>query len=221
MTIYYFFCGAIVGLVFSATTVAATVWCVQLAVWRGWGTAKAAVGAIAFGQLIWALLAAVAVGDLAEFYTHQWRYAGTLVSWTRAFCSIIFIYMAFKTLNATPMAALTAPSGPVQRGWQLTKVTLAVTLSMPMRFFGYVGMFLTFGTMRYFATPGPLLAMVLGVGVGSLLWFCVIAGVAAHVGNFGQGNWWPEIIRRQVRVSAIVYLALAVFALIPVALAVR
>ena len=197
------FKGFAVGVAFSATTVPATVWCVQLGLRRGLGAAWAAAAAVAVGQAMWATLAAVTVWTLAQ-QNPQYTAGARVLS------SMVFCYMAVKVLQTPQMEELPPLDSPGVTGWRLAMATMAVMLSMHMRFFGNVGFFLAAGVVGPTLPPtGPGL-LVLGVGAGTLLWFGLVGALAARWREGAPAGWWVRAMGRLTRLAVVVYGTLAI-----------
>ena len=200
------FKGFAVGVVFSATTVPATVWCVQLGLRRGLGPAWTASVGVAVAQAMWATLAAVTAWTLAQ-QSPQYTAGARVLS------SMVFCYMAVKMLRTPRLEQLPALDSPGVTGWRLAMATMAVMLSMHMRFFGIVGFFLAAGVVRpTLPAVGPGL-LVLGVGMGTLLWFASAGALATWLR--APAEWWVQAMGRLTRLAVMVYGALAIIVAAP------
>jgi putative LysE/RhtB family amino acid efflux pump len=202
------FKGFAVGVVFSATTVPATVWCVQLGLRRGLGPALTASVGVAVAQAMWATLAAVTVWTLAQ-QNPQYTAGARVLS------SMVFCYMAVKMLRTPRLEELPPLDLLGVSGWRLALATMAVMLSMHMRFFGNVGFFLAAGVVRP-ALPavGPGL-LVFGVGMGTLLWFGLVGALAVRLRERAPAEWWVRAMGRLTRLAVMVYGALAIIVALP------
>jgi threonine/homoserine/homoserine lactone efflux protein len=205
---FLLFKGLSIGLIFSATTVAATVWCIQLGLQRGLGAAWTAAGAVVVGQVLWAILAVVTVGSLS------WD-APQYMTGARAFCGVVFLYMAIKSARSARLAKLPplvgAKVGPVR----LAIATLAVMLSLPMRFFGLTGLMLAAWLTRRPMYPLDAAALLAGVGAGTLAWFGFVGAVAAHLRERVAPEFWTRLVWRQARLAGLVYAGLALIVTLP------
>jgi len=200
------FKGFAVGVMFSATTVPATVWCVQLGLRRGLGAAWTAAGAVAVAQAMWATLAAVTVWTLTQ-QNPQYTAGARVLS------SMVFCYMAVKMLRTPRLEELPVLDSPGVTGWRLAVATMAVMLSMHMRYFGNVGFFLAAGVVRpTLPAVGPGL-LVLGVGAGTLLWFVSVGALVAWLR--APAEWWVRAMGRLTRLAVMVYGALAIIVALP------
>jgi threonine/homoserine/homoserine lactone efflux protein len=208
VNIFLLFKGFSVGLVFSSTTVAATVWCIQLGRRRGIMAAMTAAGAVTLGQVLWAMLAVVTVGMLS------WD-APQYVAAARAFCGTVFTYMAIKSVRSLKLKELPPLEGTMVGPMRLATATLAVMLSMPMRFFGLVGMLLAGRMTRRPMDETEAIFLVIGVGAGTLLWFGFVSALAGILRERVEAEFWVRAVWRQTRLATVVYAGLAVIVAAP------
>ncbi len=199
--------GLSIGLLFSATTVAATVWCLQLALRRNGSAAWAATGGLAAGHGWWALLAGATVWMLS--WTPQYIGAARVLS------SLVFTYMAVKSLRTPPIIRWPQMAAANLPPLRLATATLAVMLSMPMRFFGHVGLFLAASVVRPRLMPGFVWPLTLGVVAGTVLWFGLVSALAARWREQTPENWWMQAVQRQTRLATMAYALLAIIVLLP------
>jgi threonine/homoserine/homoserine lactone efflux protein len=211
VSIFLLLKGFSVGLVFSVTTVAATVWCLQLGLRRGLGMAWTAAAGVAVGQGLWALLAGMTVWMLS-------RDSPQYVTGVRVFSAMVFVYMAGKSARTPALRELPPLETPAVGPARLAVATLAVMLSMPMRFFGHVGLFLAAG-VAWPPLDGPGVGMlVAGVVAGTLLWFGLVGALATGLREKMPPEFWVQVVHRQTRLAVLVYAGLAVIVLVPAVL---
>lgn len=202
------FKGFAVGMVFSATTVAATVWCLHLGLRRGLVQAWTAAVGVAVAQALWAALAAVTVWMLAQ--QNPQYMAGA-----RVLSAMVFWYMAVKMLRTPRLEQLPTMDSPGVTGWRLAATTMAVMLSMHMRFFGNVGFFLAAGVVQPRLAPTGAGLLVIGVGAGTLLWFGLVGALAAGLRTHAPEEWWVQAVGRLTRMAVVVYGMLAIIVALP------
>jgi threonine/homoserine/homoserine lactone efflux protein len=208
MSILFLLKGFSGGLVFAVTTVAATVWCLQLGVGRGLAHAWLAAAAIAFGQFLWSALAAATVQMLA-------LEAPMYIAQVRLFSAFVFAYIAVKMMRAAPLDKLPPLAEPALRPVRLAVVTLAVALSMPMRFFGYVGVFLAAGTaVPNFGTDRVWL-LAAGAAAGAAAWYGFVGVIAVGLRARVSPTFWGGLMRRQTRLGVFICCGLALIDLLP------
>jgi threonine/homoserine/homoserine lactone efflux protein len=112
------------------------------------------------------------------------------------------LWMAWGLVHA-PVAARAAQTAPARDGWQYFATTFVLTLSNPATIVSFIAIFGSLAGGRPVSAPGT---MVLGVLVGSALWWLLLSSVVGRLRERFDARW-----RRRVNlVSATV---LAVFAL--------
>lgn len=98
-----------------------------------------------------------------------------LASPLRLFGGIFLAYLGYKTLISRP--AENAATTHSRTGlWGAYLSVTALTLTNPMTIFAFLGIFAGLGAGRLDGNLGSALVMVLGVGVGSSLWWLTLSG---------------------------------------------
>lgn len=156
-----------------------------LATGLGAAAADAVYGAIGAYGVSWLVNALVAARvPLALF-------GGTFLLW-----------MAWQLLRA-PVAGRAASTAPARNGWQYFAGTFVLTLSNPATIFSFIAIF---GAMAGRASTGSPALMVLGVLIGSALWWLLLSSAVGRLRERFDAAW-----RR--RVNGFSAAVLAAFAL--------
>ncbi|TVT55939.1 MAG: LysE family translocator [Azoarcus sp. PHD] len=123
--------------------------------------------------------------------------------WLRLFGGLFLFWLAWQTWRSVPARqAAEAEGGGLWRGY-LT--TMLLTLSNPMTILSFAAIFAGLGLPQGDTVQGMFL--VLGVFIGSALWWCLLAGLATTLARRmgGGGLRWIN------RVSALVLAAFGVY----------
>jgi threonine/homoserine/homoserine lactone efflux protein len=115
------------------------------------------------------------------------------------------LWMAWGLVRA-PTPELAAQAAPARNGWQYFATTFVLTLSNPATIFSFIAVFGTLAGGSAVAAPGT---MVLGVFVGSALWWLFLSSAVGRLRGRFDARW-----RRRVnRISAAVLAAFALWQL--------
>jgi threonine/homoserine/homoserine lactone efflux protein len=107
------------------------------------------------------------------------------------FGSAFLLWMAWRLLSLPP-ASRPAMVAPASSAWQYFAGTFALTLSNPATIFSFIAVFGAMGARTSVSSPG---LMVLGVLVGSALWWVLLSGLVGRLrGRFGHA--WRRRINR-------------------------
>ncbi|MCU0465654.1 MAG: LysE family translocator [Anaerolineae bacterium] len=127
----------------------------------------------------------------------------------RLFGGLFLAYLGYKTLTSRPSehaAEAETRSGLLAAYLSVT----ALTLTNPMTILAFLGIFAGVGAGRINGEVGAALVMVLGVAVGSALWWLVLSGGIGLLRHRFTPRWMVWVNR----VSGLVILAFAVRILI-------
>ena len=167
--------GGVLGFVFSVPLISGVVWCVQIAINRGWLAGLSAGLGIALAQTLWANLAAFLIFQLAP-YSDRYNWA------FRFLAAIILLSMSFRVFQIGKIESL-AYKGSLVDANAIFRRTFIIALAMPMRFLGYLALLVAM-SLHLRVQPivnGFLLAI--GVGAGSFLWWLCFVTLAALFGK--------------------------------------
>lgn len=99
--------------------------------------------------------------------------------------AVFFLYLAWKTWRKK--GDITATSSTTRDLWSMYSTTCLLTLSNPMTILGFVTLFAGLGISQSDMTTGARL--VLGVFLGSSLWWAGLAGACASVVKRLNASW--------------------------------
>jgi threonine/homoserine/homoserine lactone efflux protein len=162
--------GVLVGIIIAVPVGPVGVLCIRRTIFRGRlagfvsglgaATADAVFGIIAgFGLSF--------ISDLLLGYQDWLRFGG----------AAFLLYVGAAALAADPMSARTAPRDPDTLIADYVS-TFALTITNPITILAFVAIFAALGFTGHEATLGRAAILVLGVWLGSLLWWAVLAGGA-------------------------------------------
>ncbi|QTN23542.1 LysE family transporter [Rhizobacter sp. AJA081-3] len=121
------------------------------------------------------------------------------------FGGAFLLWMAWQLLRA-PVAGQAAMTAPARNGWQYFASTFVLTLSNPATIFSFIAIF---GSMAGRAGSSSPALMVLGVLIGSALWWLLLSSAVGRLRERFDATW-----RRRVnRFSAAVLAAFALWQL--------
>jgi len=121
------------------------------------------------------------------------------------FGGAFLLWMAARLLRA-PVAERAASTAPARNGWQYFAGTFVLTLSNPATIFSFIAIF---ATMAGRASSGSPALMVLGVLIGSALWWLLLSTLVGRLRDRFDAAW-----RRRINLgSAAVLGAFAVWQL--------
>lgn len=175
MSWFFLPAGAVLGTVFATTQVAATVWCVQIAMSRGLRAGLGAGLGIALAQGLSSLLASLIVFTLARWTDHaDWGY--------RFFAGGILAAMGFAVVQSRKIQTLEY-EGDLRRFLPIFGTSFSIMLTMPMLLLGYVAQMIacSLHLRAHHFSNAPLFG--LGVVLGSFAWavyFVLLAWAFGH-----------------------------------------
>ena len=102
----------------------------------------------------------------------------------------VLIAMGARTLWSAWRVRLGAErEDEVARPWTAFRTSVAATASNPLTIASWGAVFAAASTARFTSTPSTTVELLLGVGVGSMAWFTVLAGGLQVVGRrMGDGG---------------------------------
>lgn len=114
------------------------------------------------------------------------------------FGGAVLLWMAGQLLRA-PVAERAASTAPARNGWQYFAGTFVLTLSNPATIFSFIAIF---GAMAGRAASASPALMVVGVFVGSALWWLFLSSVVGRLRERFDARW-----RRRVNLVSAAVLA--------------
>ena len=175
MSVFFFYFGIILGLVFSTTIVSGVVWCVQITMSRGFRTGLCAGAGIALAQSLWSALAAVIV-----FWLHQFSDS---MDWLfRLFSAGVLVFMSATVFSAGKIKTLHY-DGQLKGFGKVFRSTLGIAFAMPMRLPGFLALLIAMNFHVRDIQFGNALFIGAGVGLGSFAWWAYYVLLAALFGK--------------------------------------
>ncbi len=175
MSWYFLAAGAVLGTVFAATQLAATVWCVQIALSCGLRAGLGAALGISLAQGFSALLASLIVFTLARWTDHaDWGY--------RFFAAAILAAMGFTIVQSRKIQTLDY-EGDLRNFLPIFGTSFIIMLTMPMLLLGYVAQMIACSLHLRQHHYSNALLFGLGVFFGSCAWafyFVLLAWIFGH-----------------------------------------
>ncbi|WP_128000052.1 LysE family translocator [Piscinibacter defluvii] len=114
------------------------------------------------------------------------------------FGAAFLLWMAWGLVRA-PAAERAAQAAPARNGWQYFATTFVLTLSNPATIFSFIAVFGTLAGRSTVSAPGT---MVLGVLLGSALWWLFLSTAVGHLRERFDARW-----RRRVNLASATVLA--------------
>lgn len=114
------------------------------------------------------------------------------------FGGAFLLWMAWGLLRA-PVATEAAVAAPARSGWQYFATTFVLTLSNPATIFSFIAIFGALAGGSAVSAPGT---MVLGVLVGSALWWLFLSGAVGRLRGRFDARW-----RKRVNLASAAILA--------------
>jgi threonine/homoserine/homoserine lactone efflux protein len=105
------------------------------------------------------------------------------------FGGVFLLWMAARLLRA-PVAERAASTAPARNGWQYFAGTFVLTLSNPATIFSFIAIF---GTVAGRASSGSPALMVLGVLIGSALWWLLLSTLVGRLRDRFDAAWRRRI----------------------------
>lgn len=171
------FKGFVLGFIFAVTMIAGTVWCAQVTIRHGMRSGLGAALGITLGQAVWIVLAVSSVLLFTMLPLNR-----ELMPMLRTVAAIIFVYMSIKLFRARKAESLRCPAA--EGGFdRILMGTLAVSLGMPMRYFGYVAFCVAAGLGYHRLDPERITLVIAGAVTGTALWWIYIVVLARIFGR--------------------------------------
>ncbi len=114
------------------------------------------------------------------------------------FGGAFLLWMAWQLLRA-PVAERAAVAAPARNGWQYFASTFVLTLSNPATIFSFIAIF---GSMAGRAGSSSPALMVLGVLIGSALWWLMLSSAVGRLRERFDATWRLRVNRFSAAVLA-------------------
>ncbi len=199
MPVTLFICGFIIGLSVAAAIGPMAILCIRRTLAQGHLAGLATGLGVASADGCYGAVAGFGLVLISQFVVAQHV-------WLRLIGGIFLCYLGLKTLLAAPATrAASAGGGDLVRSYLSA---LGLTLTNPMTILSFAAIFagLGVGTGGGYGGAGLL---VLGVFIGSALWWVVLAGAVTAL----RGRITPRVLRWVNRASGTIILAFGLVAL--------
>ncbi len=199
MPVTLFICGFLIGLSVAAAIGPMAILCIRRTLAQGHLAGLATGLGVASADGCYGAVAGFGLVLISQFVVAQHV-------WLRLIGGIFLCYLGLKTLLAAPATrAVSASGGDLVRSYLSA---LGLTLTNPMTILSFAAIFagLGVGTGGGYGGAGLL---VLGVFIGSALWWVVLAGAVTAL----RGRITPRVLRWVNRASGTIILAFGLVAL--------
>ncbi|QYY36992.1 LysE family transporter [Ruficoccus sp. ZRK36] len=203
------FKGFVLGFIFSVIMVPGAFWCVQVTRQHGLRSGLAVVWGITLGQAVWIAVAIALMGVLSLLPLRM------QLDWVfRTAAAALMLYMSLMLLRARKAESLACPSLPGGRR-RIFRGTLAVSLGMPMRFFGYMAFCVAANLGVHPGGVTGSVFVVVGAIIGTLLWWLYLVGLAVLFGKRVPERITLRSLNKLSRLGSIVLILVCVLTVLP------
>jgi threonine/homoserine/homoserine lactone efflux protein len=198
-----FFKGLALGLAIAAPVGPIGVLCIRRTLAEGWALGLAVGLGAATADAVYGAIAGFGLTAVSGFLVNQSRWLGLLGG-------VFLLYLGVRTFRSVPAER---PANLVRTGWwPAFGATAFLTLTNPLTILSFVAVFAGFGLAEAGATRDywGAGALVLGVFLGSALWWLILSSGVAWFRN----RLTPSALRRINQLSGLIILGFGVSALI-------
>jgi threonine/homoserine/homoserine lactone efflux protein len=193
--------GLVIGFSIAAPVGPIGVLCIRRTLAEGWASGLVSGLGAASADAIYGCVAGFGLTFISGFLVSQ-------QTWLRLIGGLFLCYLGIKTLLSTPSEAETVAAAPASLARAYLSV-FALTLTNPITILSFAAVFAGLGVAE---SGGDYLSagtLVLGVFVGSALWWLLLSGI---VGLF-RSRFTPRAMRWVNRLSGAVILGFGIYAL--------
>jgi threonine/homoserine/homoserine lactone efflux protein len=177
MLLAFFLKGILVGLVIAVPVGPVGIMCVRRTIFEGKLVGFVSGLGAATADLVFGIIAGFGITTVSDLLL---GYQG----WLRAVGGCVLLLVGSHSLRAKPQAQLDSPPDPESLSWDFIG-TFALTLANPITILAFVGIFAAIGLSGAEATLERAAILVLGVWVGSLMWWLALSfGLGAFARSF-------------------------------------
>jgi threonine/homoserine/homoserine lactone efflux protein len=167
MLLVFFLKGIIVGLVIAVPVGPVGVMCVRRTIFAGTLAGFVSGLGAATADAVFGIIAASGITVVSDWLLgYQW--------WLRGAGACLLLVIGGRSLLVKPQAKLASPPDPESLSWHYVS-TFALTLTNPVTVLVFIAIFAAVGLSGAEATLGRAAILVLGVWVGSLLWWLALS----------------------------------------------
>jgi threonine/homoserine/homoserine lactone efflux protein len=162
----FFLKGIVVGIVIAVPVGPVGVMCVRRTIFEGKVAGFVSGLGAATADAVFGVIAASGLTVVSDWLLgYQW--------WLRGAGGCLLLLIGGRSLVVRPQAKLASPPDPGSLSWYYAS-TFALTLTNPVTVFVFLAIFAAVGLSGAEATLGRAATLVLGVWVGSLLWWLAL-----------------------------------------------
>jgi threonine/homoserine/homoserine lactone efflux protein len=182
MLLAFFLKGILVGLVIAVPVGPVGIMCVRRSIFEGKLVGFVSGLGAATADAVFGIIAGFGITTVADWLLGYQE-------WLRAVGGCVLLLVGSHSLRATPQAQLDSPPDPESLSWDFIS-TFALTLANPITIFAFLGIFAAIGLSGAGATLEHAAILVLGVWVGSLIWWLAL--------TFGLAGFARSLDRRHL-----------------------
>ncbi|HKM70571.1 MAG TPA: LysE family transporter [Stellaceae bacterium] len=162
MLLVFLLKGIMVGVIIAVPVGPVGVMCVRRTIFEGNLAGFVSGLGAATADAVFGIIAAFGLTVISDWLLGQ--------RWLRAAGGCLLLFIGARSLLAKPQAKLASPPDPESLSWYYAS-TFALTLTNPVTVLVFLAIFAAVGLSGAEATLGRAAILVLGVWVGSLLWW--------------------------------------------------
>ena len=182
MLLAFFLKGILVGLVIAVPVGPVGILCVRRTIFEGKLVGFVSGLGAATADLVFGIIAGFGITTVANLLIDYQE-------WLRVVGGFVLLLVGGHSLPAKPQAQLDSPPDPESLSWDFVS-TFGLTLANPITILAFVGIFSAIGLSGAEATFVRAAILVLGVWVGSLMWWLAL--------SFGLGGFARSFDRRHL-----------------------
>ena len=167
MLLAFFLTGIVVGIIIAVPVGPVGVMCVRRTIFEGKIAGFVSGLGAATADAVFGIIAAFGLTVVSDWlFACQW--------WLRGAGGCLLLFIGGRSLLVKPQAKLASPPDPESLSWYYAS-TFALTLTNPLTVLVFIAIFAAVGLSGAEATLGGAAVLVLGVWVGSLLWWLALS----------------------------------------------
>ncbi|GAC1633794.1 MAG: LysE family transporter [Ktedonobacteraceae bacterium] len=176
----FFVRGLLIGLSIAATVGPMSVLCIQRTIHKGQRYGLISGLGIATADALYGCIAAFGLTLIANFLVSQ-------QFWIRLIGGLFLVYLGIRTLLSKPAERAIATKANGFVGAYVS--TLLLTLTNPLTILSFVAIFAGIGVGSASKNYGSATVVVLGVFIGSILWWCILTSVVSFLHGRFTSVW--------------------------------
>jgi threonine/homoserine/homoserine lactone efflux protein len=173
MLLAFFLKGILVGLVIAVPVGPVGIMCVRRTIFEGKLVGLVSGFGAATADAVFGIIAGFGITAVADWLLGY-------QDWLRGIGGCVLLLIGGHNLRTKPQAQMDSPTDPESLSWDFFS-TFLLTLANPVTIFAFAGIFAAIGLSGAQATLDRAAVLVLGVWVGSLIWWLAL--------SFGLGSF--------------------------------